>query len=303
LGDPGVLAFELERGEIGECGVLAARVIKALDVDEYGGARLGSVGDCYDNALCETFHASIKNERIYRRSWPTRAAARVAVFEYIEGWYNPRRRRLYQHRFQRGRSLSLNHARLTEPRWGTEPSQPGIAVCPAGRAAGVPPRPSVTFVPLGTLGEEDPEGLVWLLRIRDQPPTVDVDPQSTSVIRNWLLDMHDLKRPHVVPALLCPGERLLSRIVARNDLAALKHNHVMQVDDAPVGWVVNGHGLSMRPSKILSTPSEHRWRVHQLTSGQKKMLSSAVAGPELAVKIQATRVRPLTLSAVGNGGV
>jgi hypothetical protein len=37
-------------------------------------------------------YATIKKERIYRRSWPTRAAARTAVFEYIEGWYNPRRR-------------------------------------------------------------------------------------------------------------------------------------------------------------------------------------------------------------------
>jgi putative transposase len=53
---------------------------------------MGSVGDCYDNAVCETFHASLKKERIYRRSWPTRAEARAAVFEYIEGWYNPRRR-------------------------------------------------------------------------------------------------------------------------------------------------------------------------------------------------------------------
>ena len=53
---------------------------------------MGSVGDCYDNAVCETFHASIKKERIYRRSWPTRAEARASVFEYIEGWYNPRRR-------------------------------------------------------------------------------------------------------------------------------------------------------------------------------------------------------------------
>jgi putative transposase len=53
---------------------------------------MGSVGDCYDNAVCETFHASLKKERIYRRSWPTRAEARTAVFEYIEGWYNPRRR-------------------------------------------------------------------------------------------------------------------------------------------------------------------------------------------------------------------
>jgi putative transposase len=53
---------------------------------------MGSVGDCYDNAASEAFHASIKKERIYRQSWPTRAEARAAVFEYIEGWYNPRRR-------------------------------------------------------------------------------------------------------------------------------------------------------------------------------------------------------------------
>jgi putative transposase len=53
---------------------------------------MGSVGDCYDNAVCETFHATIKKEKIYRQSWPTRAAARTAVFAYIEGWYNPRRR-------------------------------------------------------------------------------------------------------------------------------------------------------------------------------------------------------------------
>jgi putative transposase len=53
---------------------------------------MGSVGDCYDNAVCETFHASLKKERIYRQSWPTRAEARTAIFAYIEGWYNPRRR-------------------------------------------------------------------------------------------------------------------------------------------------------------------------------------------------------------------
>jgi putative transposase len=53
---------------------------------------MGSVGDCYDNAVSETFHATLKKERIYRQSWPTRAEARAAVFEYIEGWYNPRRR-------------------------------------------------------------------------------------------------------------------------------------------------------------------------------------------------------------------
>jgi putative transposase len=53
---------------------------------------MGSVGDCYDNAVSETFHATPKKEKIYQHSWPTRAEARRAVFAYIEGWYNPRRR-------------------------------------------------------------------------------------------------------------------------------------------------------------------------------------------------------------------
>ena len=55
-------------------------------------SRWARIGDCFDNAVCETFHATLKKERIYRHSWPTRAAARSAIFEYIEGWYNPRRR-------------------------------------------------------------------------------------------------------------------------------------------------------------------------------------------------------------------
>ena len=37
---------------------------------------MGSVGDCYGNAVCETFHATLKKEKIYRQSWPTRAGAR-----------------------------------------------------------------------------------------------------------------------------------------------------------------------------------------------------------------------------------
>jgi putative transposase len=53
---------------------------------------MGSIGDCFDNACCESFHATLKKELIYRRSWPTRAEARSAVFRYIEGWYNPKRR-------------------------------------------------------------------------------------------------------------------------------------------------------------------------------------------------------------------
>jgi len=53
---------------------------------------MGSVGDCYDNAVAESFFATLKGELLHRRSWPTRAAARRAIFEYIEVWYNRQRR-------------------------------------------------------------------------------------------------------------------------------------------------------------------------------------------------------------------
>jgi putative transposase len=53
---------------------------------------MGSVGDCYDNAVAETFFATLKKELVYRRSWPTRQELCSEVFEYIEGFYNLGRR-------------------------------------------------------------------------------------------------------------------------------------------------------------------------------------------------------------------
>jgi transposase InsO family protein len=48
-------------------------------------------GDCWDNAVVESFFATLKTELIHRRPWATRAAVQRAVFRYIEGWYNPHR--------------------------------------------------------------------------------------------------------------------------------------------------------------------------------------------------------------------
>jgi putative transposase len=53
---------------------------------------MGSVGDAYDNALCESFFATVECELLERSRVATPAAARVALFDFIEGWYNPRRR-------------------------------------------------------------------------------------------------------------------------------------------------------------------------------------------------------------------
>jgi putative transposase len=49
---------------------------------------IGSVGDAYDNAVAESFFATIKKELIHRQSWPTKADARSAIFDYIESFYN-----------------------------------------------------------------------------------------------------------------------------------------------------------------------------------------------------------------------
>jgi putative transposase len=53
---------------------------------------MGSRGDCFDNAVAESFFATLKKELIHRRSWPTKAELRTEVFEYIEVFYNRRRR-------------------------------------------------------------------------------------------------------------------------------------------------------------------------------------------------------------------
>jgi putative transposase len=53
---------------------------------------MGSVGDAYDNATCESFFATLECELLERQRFKTQAEARIAVFEFIEGFYNPRRR-------------------------------------------------------------------------------------------------------------------------------------------------------------------------------------------------------------------
>jgi putative transposase len=53
---------------------------------------MGSVGDCFDNAMCESFFATLECELLDRVTLRSPADARTAVFDFIEGWYNPTRR-------------------------------------------------------------------------------------------------------------------------------------------------------------------------------------------------------------------
>jgi putative transposase len=53
---------------------------------------MGSKGDCYDNAVCESFHATLEKELLRRRSFRSKHEARSAIFDWIESWYNRERR-------------------------------------------------------------------------------------------------------------------------------------------------------------------------------------------------------------------
>ncbi len=56
---------------------------------------MGSIGDCYDNSVAEAFFSSLKRELLDQHHWHTRDQLAGAIFEWIEAWYNPRRRRSY----------------------------------------------------------------------------------------------------------------------------------------------------------------------------------------------------------------
>jgi len=63
------------------------RALAALDVT----VSMSRTGNCWDNAVAESFFATLKNEMIYRRTWRSRLEVRTALFEYIEVFYNRRR--------------------------------------------------------------------------------------------------------------------------------------------------------------------------------------------------------------------
>jgi putative transposase len=52
---------------------------------------MGSTGDSYDNALMENFWSTLKIELVFDNTWTSQGQAETALFDYIDGWYNPRR--------------------------------------------------------------------------------------------------------------------------------------------------------------------------------------------------------------------
>ncbi len=81
--------------------------------------RPGQLSDCYDNALAESFFATLETELLWRERFKSQAEARMAVFEFIEGFYNPRRRHsaldnvspiVYERRYSETRSSAVETA-------------------------------------------------------------------------------------------------------------------------------------------------------------------------------------------------
>ena len=96
---------------------------------------MGSVGDAYDNAMCESFFATLECELLDRDRFRTPADARLAIFDFIEGWYNPRRRHsaldyLSPMMYERSRAISDR----TVPSGSTIDSVGAISVPPSERA-------------------------------------------------------------------------------------------------------------------------------------------------------------------------
>ncbi len=94
---------------------------------------MGSRGDCYDNAAIESFHATLKKDLINRRPWPTKTEARTAVFEYIETFYN-RRRRHSRLAMLSPADFENNTLRDTGPS-GFTPTSPIVSTTPIAAAA------------------------------------------------------------------------------------------------------------------------------------------------------------------------
>ena len=78
---------------------------------------MGTVGDAYDNAMAESVFASLECELFERRSFKTKTEARLAVFTWIEAWYNPRRRHSAH-----GRISPLNFEKMHADRTYQAPS-------------------------------------------------------------------------------------------------------------------------------------------------------------------------------------
>jgi transposase InsO family protein len=72
--------------------IYASRAYQEALADRDAIVSMSRRGDCWDNAVVESFFATLKRGLVHRRSWPTRQSLERALVDYIEGWYNRERR-------------------------------------------------------------------------------------------------------------------------------------------------------------------------------------------------------------------
>ena len=110
---------------------------------------MGTVGDAYDNAMAESFFATLECELIDRRKWETKTEARLALFTYIEGWYNPRRRHSALGHTSPAAFEAKNSQKMHRHAQRIEHGIPTVGVCVAGATPPVDiPAPKVIDPPL-----------------------------------------------------------------------------------------------------------------------------------------------------------
>jgi putative transposase len=117
---------------------------------------MGAVGGAYDNALCESFFATLECELLWRTPFRSHAQARMAIFEFLEGWYNPHRRHSalaydspvrYEQKYQeRSATKREQNVAITLPPGPTiaAPDPISLFPSPAPRHPAVAPRPNLT---------------------------------------------------------------------------------------------------------------------------------------------------------------
>lgn len=98
---------------------------------------MGTVGDAYDNAMAESVFASLECELIERRSFKTKTEARLAVFTWIEAWYNPRRRHSAHGRISPVNFERMHAEQQRSPNPSTQHGLPTAGLCMAGATPAV----------------------------------------------------------------------------------------------------------------------------------------------------------------------
>ena len=119
----------------------------------------GWVGDCYDNAMAESFFATLECEWLDRTKLKTHAEARAAAFEFIEGWYSTRRRHSAL-----GYLSPLAFVRRRE-----------AGPLDGARAGGRPPG---RWIPQRARAPHRPEGTMFIYKLRREPESVNLSTQS-----------------------------------------------------------------------------------------------------------------------------